>query len=71
MALIWGWREDSWKEVVFEQGCGRVEGRASRLPGDVSWLPVFQCQTQVASQQGQLDDEHRASVEEELIPGST
>ena len=39
MALIWGWMEDSWKEVVFEQGCGRVEGRASRSPGDVSWLP--------------------------------
>lgn len=39
MASIWCWREASWEEVVFEQGCGRVEGRASRLPANVLWLP--------------------------------
>lgn len=34
-------------------------------------LAVLQCQTQVGSRQCQLDAERRASVEEELIPGST
>ena len=50
-----GWRAGLLDRLVMSHGC----------------LTVFQCQTQVGSQQGQLDDEHRASVEEELIPGST